>query len=386
MTPRTYRWLDRICRPIQWIVGFATGLGSYVLCTIAVGNAWRLGPILPILVVTLFGLATTIIHELGHYAAARWAGMTVMHVRFGSIEVIPQQQGWRVRWNAQQKIRVGGFVVAACDPRRPMRPQALCLVAGGPLANLVAVAIFVVLANVWPSAVAGPLLWTCATLNAGVALGNLLPTSRGKGTDGMRLLTWAPKDVESDPRLVYLRLQALSMAGVTADRLPGDQIAALESMAIPMPLIALWYRLKAHQNRGEWQSAAQLRETYESLMQALPDTARPKMVAANAVLRTELAFAEAMQSGDASGLTDGLLPKATAWLVPSLWPRCLALRAILAGNIVEAERLLDETKRYAEQSMDKALPKSEALIRAYMLSLPVDGIPLLRDVACNEAV
>ncbi|MBD8872857.1 site-2 protease family protein [Rhodanobacter sp. DHB23] len=104
------------------------------------------------LIVSLLGLATVIIHELGHYAAARWAGMTVMQVRFGRIEVISQQRGWRVRWSTRQKIRVGGLVSAACDPGRPMRPQVLCLAAGGPLANLVAVAIFVVLAKVWSSA------------------------------------------------------------------------------------------------------------------------------------------------------------------------------------------------------------------------------------------
>ena len=104
-----------------------------------------------------------------------------------------------------------------------------------------------------------------------------------------------------------------------------------------------------------------------------------------ALVRTELAFADAMLSGDASGLTDGLLPKATAWIVPTLWPRCLALRAMLAGDMTGAERLLDETKHFAEQSMDKALPKSEALIRAYMLSLPVDGAPALKGVVCNEA-
>jgi len=138
---------------------------------------------------------------------------------------------------------------------------------------------------------------------------------------------------------------------------------------MPMPLTALWYRLKAHQNRGEWQQAAQLRETYDHLMQALPDATRQKLEGVSAVLRTELAFAHAMQSGDASGLSDELLPKAMAWTIPSLWPRCLALRALFAGDTVGAERLLDDTKRLAEQSMDRALSKSEASIRAHMLLL-----------------
>lgn len=36
---------------------------------------------------------------------------------------------------------------------------------------------------------------------------------------------------------------------------------------MPMPLTARGYRLKAQQNRGEWRQTAQLRESYEQLMQ-----------------------------------------------------------------------------------------------------------------------
>jgi len=134
-----------------------------------------------------------------------------------------------------------------------------------------------------------------------------------------------------------------------------------------MPLSALWYRLKGHQNRGEWLQAAQLQETYDQLMEGVPKPTKAKLVASSAYLRTELVFSRAMLSRDAACLTDDLLPKVLAWSVPTLLPRCLALRALLHGDIATALKLLDLVQRFAEQSMDKALPQSEAMIRRQML-------------------
>ena len=367
MNQQTYKWLDRLFRPIQWLVGFATGVAGFLLCLEAAGNGLGMGPLLPFLFVMLLAFATTIIHELGHYAAAKWSGMTVTQVRFGRIEVIPQQRGWRVRWNTQQKIRMGGFVVAVCDARRPMRPQVLFMIAGGPVANLVTAVICAALAALWSSVPAGSLAVAFAIFNTGAGIINLLPTTRVSGTDGMRLLIWRRKELEHSPTLASTRLQALCIAGVTADLLPVDQIAALDSQAMPMPLSALWYRLKGHQNRGEWLLAAQLQETYDQLMEGVPKPTKAKLVASSAYLRTELVFSRAMLSRDAACLTDDLLPKVLAWSVPTLLPRCLALRALLHGDIATALKLLDLVQRFAEQSMDKALPQSEAMIRRQML-------------------
>jgi Zn-dependent protease len=378
MNPQTYKRLDQVCRPIQWLLGFATGIAGFVLCSLAAGDNSRTGPLLPFLFVALLAFATTIIHELGHYAAAKWAGMTVTQVRFGRIEVVPQQRGWRVRWNTQQKIQVGGFVLAVCDIRRPMRPQVLCMITGGPAANLLTAlicAVLLVALTAWPLGVA------FAIFNASAGILNLLPTTRGFGTDGLRLLIWGQKEIENSPRLASTRLQALSIAGVTADQLPVDQIAILDSQAMPTPFSALWYRLKAHQNRGEWLQAAQLQKTFDQLMEAIPKPTHAKLAASMAYLRTELAFSRAMQSRDAACLTDDLLPKALAWTVPTLWPRCLALRALLHGDVAAAQKLLDDVQHFAEQSMDKALPQSEVMIRRHMRALTTADAMMSKDAA-----
>lgn len=51
-----------------------------------------------------------------------------------------------------------------------------------------------------------------------------------------------------------------------------------------------------------------------------------------------------------------------------LRPRCIALRTLLDGKTVEAERLLDDARRLAEQSVDRSLARSEAMIRGRMLA------------------
>ncbi|WP_158883738.1 M50 family metallopeptidase [Rhodanobacter sp. L36] len=372
MSPLTQKRLDRIFRPIQWIVGFASGVTAFVLCS-EVENITGIGHFLPLIALLLSMFFMLLIHELGHYAAARFAGMTVTHFVVGRIEIVPQQRGWRMRWNRGQKIRVDGLVIAACDPIRALRPQVLLMTAGGPAANLVIAAISAALANVWSSAPAGSLCMAFAVLNVAMGVTNLLPSMRGLASDGMRLLIWSQKELEHSPLLAHTRLQALSISGVTADQLPVDQIALLDSQPMPAPLVALWYRVKAHQNRGEWQHAADLQASFDSMVQSLPEPVRIKLIGAFAQLRAELAFSRAMQNRDATGLSDNLLTKAQTWSAPSLWPRCLALRALLNGDTAHAHRQLDNAQKIAKQSMDKALPRSEAKIRAHMLSIEMSN-------------
>jgi hypothetical protein len=70
---------------------------------------------------------------------------------------------------------------------------------------------------------------------------------------------------------------------------------------------------------------------------------------------------------------DNLLPEKTRWSAPALWPRCLALRALLEGHLAEGRRLLGEAQCVAEQSLDRALPLSEALIQRRMLALAAES-------------
>lgn len=366
------RWANRLGVFIQGLIACTGWIIGMALCALALGDAGSV-VFLPLLLVMPLMLAAVVIHEGGHYLAARSAGMTVLRMGIGRVELMPQRHGWRIRWAARGKIKAAGYVIATHDPARPLRTQSLRMIVGGPGANLVAAVIVGLLALPWlPHAVAW-LTLAFALVNATVGLANLIPSSRGLGSDGLLLWLWRDRQREHSPQLAHVRLLALTVSGLTADRLPQDHLAELDGQPAPMPMVALWYRLKAHQNRGEWQQAAAAQAAFEQLSQALPPAMKRDLADFLACIRTELAFSRAMRDTDGGGLVDGLLPKQATWSAPVLWPRCLALRALLEGDRTKAQCLLDEVQQLAGQSLDRALAPSEALIRHRMLALVPDA-------------
>lgn len=366
------RWANRLGVFVQGAMTCMAWFAGIVLCTLALGDAGSV-LFLPFMLTLSLWLVTLLVHEGGHYVAARHAGMTVLRVRVGRVELQPQQRGWRVRWALPQKIHAAGYVTAVHDPSRPLRGQSLRMIAGGPGANLLVAIIL------------GPVAWWClphaaawltlafALLNALTGLANLVPGSRGLASDGLQLLLWRNRQLEFGPLFAHARLLALTVAGVTADRLPEDQLALLDAQPAPMPMVALWYRLKARQNRGEWEAAAAQQTRFEHLQAELTPALRSGLAEFLACIRTELAFSLAMRDRDAAGLMDNLLPEKSRWSAPALWPRCLALRALLEGHLAEGRRLLGEAQCVAEQSLDRALPLSEALIQRRMLALAAES-------------
>lgn len=160
-----------------------------------------------------------------------------------------------------------------------------------------------------------------------------------------------------------------SLSGQTADQLPEDELAILEAQASPMPLVALWYRLKADQNRRDWARAVSRSVQFDLLVAAFDPASRAALPDLLATLRTELAFSQAMLTGDETGLTDDLLPASAAWVAPWLLPRCQALRASLRGDHAHCTHLLKLSERSAENAIDRALWRSEALLRGYIASI-----------------
>lgn len=368
MSASLARWINRLgvftqglIACIGWIIGLA-------LCSLALGDVGSMA-FLPFLPLLPLGLAAVIVHEGGHYMAARGAGMIVLRMGIGRVELMPQRRGWRVHWAAGRKIKAAGYVIAIHDPAHPLRAQSLRMIAGGPGANLVVAMIVGLLALLWLPHAGAWLMLAFAVLNAATGLANLIPSSRGLGSDGLLLWLWRDRQREHGPQFAHVRLLALTVSGVTADRLPQDHLAELDAQPAPMPMVALWYRLKAHQNRGKWQQAAAGQAVFEQLLQELPPDLQRGLADFLACIRTELVFSRAMRDGDGSSLVNGLLSKQAAWSAPTLWPRCLALRALLGGDLTEAQRRLDEVQRLAGQSLDNALAPSEALIRSQMLAL-----------------
>jgi len=76
-----------------------------------------------------------LIHEGGHWLGGRIAGMRLLLMTVGPIRLTRDADGWR--WSAFLRAgSFGGLTVMAPDPDRPIAPQLLPMIAGGPLASL----------------------------------------------------------------------------------------------------------------------------------------------------------------------------------------------------------------------------------------------------------
>ncbi|WP_266172157.1 site-2 protease family protein [Dyella subtropica] len=353
-------WLAGCVQILIMLAASAFGIGFGMAAWRDTGNAFAGA----MLLWAMLYYPAMIVHELGHYFGARLAGMAVLHVRLSAIEIRPQQRGFRMRWNPIRKqLRVGGYVMAFSDPARPRREQVIALASGGPAVNLALAVVLVVAGWAWLPHRAGWLCEAFAAMNAGMGFANLVPRQGIVPSDGRTLLQALRHRLNDSPQV---RLISLSVFGCTADRLPGEDLVALEAQASPLPLVALWYRLKAHQNRGEWKEAVSMRATLDERLHAMDQTPASRPADLIAVIQTEIAFSQAMVTKDAAVLVDGLLPPKVAWDVPFLWPRCLALRAALAGDMARCVESLVVSRRYAENAIDQALPISERMIRASM--------------------
>lgn len=363
-------WGNRIALSVQGFLACVAWLAGLGLCALALGDNGKL-PFFPFGLMLLQWWLALIIHEAGHYVAARSAGMVVLSAVVLHIEIKPLRRGWRIRRCRQRKLH-SAYVVAVHDPARPLRGQAIRMTAGGPLANVLVAMAAGAFGLLWTSDVWSPLLLAAAVVNAATGLLNLVPSSRGLGSDGLKLLQWRDRQREHGPDFTFSRLLALVISGVTVDQLPEDQLEALDAQPTPMPLVALWYRLKAQQHLGDWESAAALQLRFEQLEEPLPAEARLHLADLLACIRAELAFSRAVRDRDESHLRADLKLELTAWSLPVLRPRYLALRALLEGKTEEGERWLDEAHRLAALSVDRSLVRSEVMIRSQMRAALMD--------------
>lgn len=313
--------------------------------------------------------AAVVVHELGHYAGARLGGMKVSVVQIATLQFIPLRRGFRWRWMPQpKKSELGGYVMAYAHPARPARQARWLFTAGGPVANLLVAALLAGLGELLRPHAIGWLCLTFAANNAAMGLANLVPRMGTLPSDGLQLWSlWrAGPDYVED---VTARLTGASLAGCTADRLPEPDLVELEGRGAFGRLYALWYRLKADQNRGEWAQAVARQDTIDELVREIDPRRLIPWNEFLQTLRAEIAFSRAVAAKDGAALGNDLLPPRQAWYMPHFRPRCLALQAALAGDEAQCAQWLDACRRQAEQSNDAALPISEAMIAAHIRAL-----------------
>ena len=368
MASRRYRrgrrvrpWLNQLARAVQVTISLVMAVLGFYLACMGEGNQNS-----AILFVWLFVFLALIVHELGHVISARLCGMTVWRVNISGLEFQAQRRGWRVRRSRIKFRRIGGYVQAFPVLGQPMRPQLIGLSLGGPAGNLVMAVFCGACGWLLLPRHAAFLSLSFAVVNLGSALVNLVPYQGALPSDGLTLLRLLRGLDEKAPNLVCMRLISRSIAGQTADQLPEEEIIALEQQPAPLSLIALWCRLKADQNRGDWVSAASRHNPFKAMEQALVPAQKTASSELLAMLRTEFAFSQAMLTGDGSELAKDALPTSVAWALPWLQPRCQALLASLHGDKARCSELLDISQSKAENSIDRALRSSEVVLREYV--------------------
>jgi len=360
--------LNQALRMLVYLLGAAAGMLGMALSMLSMPAepVWILPGILAGVMVLYLSI---FVHELGHLLGARWSGMTVLRMCVRRLDIRLLRGGWKLGWRPRHDRRLAGFVMAFADPRGPWRQQQMCFVAGGPLANL-AVALLAGAVVLWlESGPARGILLAVSATNACVGIANLLPVV-GKPrvvSDGLWLLRWRRGLDIAHPQLAFARLMGLSCVGVCADEAPESELRLLEAQDQPMPLVALYLRLRALQIQGRWQAAATLNESFQAQRNMLPEALQRPLYDMLRLIGVELAFAEAVSSGSAAGLLDELLPERLRREYASVWSRCLAVRAAFDGDREESRRLLDHSVAFARRSLDLAQETEEIRLRERLL-------------------
>jgi hypothetical protein len=356
------QWAVYAVQSLLWVLGF-------VAATVWLSSAFESGHLPGIIAwPALFPLVAVgvLLHEGGHYLGARWTGMKVLLMRVMAVECYPRRGRWLIRWAPKSKHPYRGFVYAVPNLDRPLRRQMLWMIVMGPLANAVVGLACLLLALTTPLHRLDDVLGAFAVLNGVMAISNLLPRTGIVTSDGARLLQWWRPQDEQAPNFAYMRLQSYSVFGTTADALPESDIHYLENQPMPLPLVAVWYRLKAAQNRADWSGSLQMGERFEQMLHTW-DRSESELKPLIATVRAEVAFSSAMATGKPDPLHENLLTKDVRLLSPHFWPRCLALKALLSGAEDEAKRLLQRAMNEASRSVDLALAKSEAMLARYIM-------------------
>jgi hypothetical protein len=195
--------------------------------------------------------AAVVVHELGHLIAGWATGFRILHVRVGPIQ-FPSKGGWTRPQLLNPIKHFGGQVIGTRDDSQcPIRRVAI-LVAAGPFASLLGIALFLGLAYTfserimadWPhqpwsfwqrvtlprNRISGWFLLASIT-NLWLFLGSLIPAElRGRLTDGEQLLdlVWGGHKVKS--RWILASLISALHKGVRPREWDRDSVLRLMAM------------------------------------------------------------------------------------------------------------------------------------------------------------
>lgn len=232
--------------------------------------------LLELLLVLILWLITTLIHEGGHFLAARAQGMTVSEVRLWWLVLTPRRRGYRLQIKRGPGW-VGGWVKATVGPGS-LRRQMVLLILGGPASNIAFACVSAAL--VWPlylhgMKIAVSIFASLALTNLYIGLGNLLPIGIRIASDGSLLYHWLFESHKDPGALALLRLMGLSVRGLRArDYAPEDLQLLIQSPLSIRKLVGSWLMLRGAIDRGDIPAAQRIFEDCRSVYEGASDADR----------------------------------------------------------------------------------------------------------------
>ena len=214
-----------------------------------------------------------VLHEAGHLAAGRLVGFRFEFVDLGPLRIARAGQRIRIRMLPKSSIPMA---MAGCSPidERNLRPRYAVFVAGGPIANLLAGAIAILLFlrwgcqwQVWSAPTSGQLwlsasLIEVASLSLLMFMGNLIPsTYGGYPSDGEQLRALLGGGSGAERQCAIASLQGRTEEGVRPRDWPLHLVERAEGGAADGTLFDIYGKVLGYYwalDRGDLTGAEQL--------------------------------------------------------------------------------------------------------------------------------
>lgn len=366
------RW-QRFFRGLAAVVGGLMTFGIFLLF-LGLGSQRELGFPFVILGMLVPGLlCVLILHEGGHWLAARLAGMKTVLIGLGWLEFQLRRRGARLRWRKRPR-GIGGYVIAHPDPKRDLRRSMMQLALGGPLMNLLAAAICGLIA-IWlerSNAQAFWMLWALLHLSAGLL--NLMPSMIGAfATDGLTWLRAWRNRSDTLPGATFTALHGQIVHGESFADFPAELLQRLAEEPEPMPLLHDWLLCQSALQRRDLDEAMRLSARIRACFDAYDASMKAELADLLVLSWAEQLYTHAWAERDPSLIETADLSSRTFWYAPHLIPRLRALAAALRGDRDGARLLLAVSRRYAEGAIESSLPAYEARLRGEIEAL-IDGL------------
>jgi hypothetical protein len=290
------------------------------------------------------------LHEAGHLAGGMSRGMRFLLFIAGPFGWVRTREGIRFRWYFNLGT-FGGIAAALPATDRPLKPQLLRLVAGGPLASLLLSALaFAAYGPLDGRAAAYALIF--GALSFMVFLVTAAPfRAGGFMSDGLQFV-----ELSRNPALVErrVRLSSLMGVGLTGVR-PRDLDPALLAQAQALTGdetlydIGVWFYSYGHAlDRGDITAAGHWLDRIEAVLDKYPDGFRQavtvELALFEALHRRRLDVARAWWAGSRGGVVD-----------PSRRALAEAALAALAGQTTAARAALDRAQAQLGRGLDPSL-------------------------------